>query len=470
MNYFQFYEYKKYEFKNIGDLGIIDILKNLPKVENLENYVTISKEYLKFKHYAGLLFTKDTIIEILPKIWGDEKKDIEKSRNNFILFFSYAFLKPEYFEKEAKWITEKKKYWNLLEFLIYFYSETLKREIEKGLYKKYFRIEDENKYLKGKINLKKQINKIDKSKFDISFFNYDANNTLNNFFGYCTELFLMRTKENENKRNLFLISYILQNEINRPYKYQFKDEIFNRLNERFEFSYDIAKLILNKKEPSIGIKTSSPKTMMYLFDMNKIFEKFIFNFLNRNKEKIFPDFKKETLNLKYQEENGFLYYIDKDFNKKGPLRLLRPDIIFEGKPIKISGEKKDKIKIIMDTKYKILKTLEIDKNDGDKEEEDIFKISSQDLYQIYTYAKSFNSKDNKENINSENNILIFPIINSKSRVEVKGPYLFNKEGKEKLWIMGIDLSFSSEWNEWKEKLIESLNENFSNIIFNKNIK
>ncbi len=102
-----------------------------------------------------------------------------------------------------------------------------------------------------------------------------------------------------------------------------------------------------------------------LFDMNLLFESFVYDYLKKNNK---------FENIKNQDKEYHLAYENE--NEKGKFAL-KPDIVIN------DG------KIIVDTKWKIL--TENKSNQG---------ISQSDMYQLYAYGKKYQ--------NCENLYLIYP--------------------------------------------------------------
>ncbi|MGC9193629.1 MAG: McrC family protein [Thermoplasmata archaeon] len=431
---FFIYEYEKSYEKDI----IKDISELMSGSHNYEKFVKISNDSIEFKHFVGLLQTKNYEINILPKVLrrkdinNNERGQIDEETKKILMeMFLYAFLGPDLFKKQTK-IKTLKPDTNLFELLINFFSTTLEMELNQGIYRNYNRKEIENKYLNGRINLRKQISKINKTKFDVTIFKFSSNNNLNRFFLYATSKFLNLTRNKENRNSLQSILSLLIYEDLTIFNVNSLIS-FNRLNKRFEIPYNYANIIL---EGLVYIGGENKSSMMYLFDMNKIFEMFFFNLINNKKKEIFGTEDNISIRAQNQEKN-FIYEDD------NPKKYTRPDIIID---IDKNNENK-KLKIIIDTKYKILDGIKIE---DDSEKDDIFKISESDIYQAFTYSEVYNP---------EYTILVYPR-NPLKESEYK-KYRFKKDGKF-LIIFLFRLDFSVNWEENMSKDLK----NFFDKLFN----
>ena len=147
---------------------------------------------------------------------------------------------------------------------------------------------------------------------------------------------------------------------------------FNRLNERFQIPYTYAKIILDSL---LIITGNGRRAMMMLFDMNVVFERFFARFIERNKEVIFTQGNDIEVPSSQHSMRNFIYNLN-----NRPLRSTQPDL-----KVAFGGST-----YIFDTKYKILKVPDVDE-DEDMTIDDITKISSGDLYQMFTYSELYRS-------------------------------------------------------------------------------
>ena len=316
-----------------------------------------------------------------------------------------------YIDKHADWFINRNRDVDILDFLMYLFSYSLKEELAKGLYKQYVRSTDNSRYLKGKMDIARQVNKLDKSSFDQVYYQRTADNYLNNFLAYCNEYFMPKLTLEQARSINRNISAIFNTELCRPYEHQIKNYTFDRLNERFEIPFNIASIIMKYLTPSSHSGETSKVTSMFLFDMNWLFEKFIFNFLHENKETIFPEC--PEINLQYQKSSrNFI------FEEQRPLKLTIPDIIIQ------SGNNR---KIIIDIKYKEIKDLEI----STIEEKN---ICEEDLYQMFAYSELYGA----------DTILCYPYMKG-DPVQIRGPFLFRENSNKKIWLMGVKLDFAHNW-------------------------
>lgn len=395
---------------------------------------------LNSKNLVGFVRTRNYILEFYPKIWRDLND--EKEIKNIVELFRYAFLNEKLF-RESLPIKKLEKSKSLYQLFIKLYIYSLERAIKEGFYFEYTERLEESSYLKGRIDLKKQINKLDKSKFSIDYYEYDVNNILNQNFKYANHYLLSDAEDLDLKRNLISIINQFPDEISKTLSWHDKEIIFSKINDRFEIPYNYANNFVRGR--STFRELGNKKTLWFLFDMNKVFENFVANFLIKNKNRIFEN-PSEVKIIVQEGERNFMFKDEEPSRIKG-LRITRPDIIIE-----YSNNK-----IIIDTKYKVINKKNskneeyMENNEEDENLDDEKSISNSDLYQIFTYSQIYGSKIN---------ILLYP---SKDETFFKGPYYFLYKFKDIRFYYGfINLNFTKE--NWENNMIYDLRNFLQKII------
>ncbi len=369
--------------------------------------------------------TENHTIQVLPKIWKSDPRGEKHAESNLIKLLIYAFAPPR-LNVPGTDISLERSDLGLFDLLIRLYTTSLEDQLSLGAYRRYTRKQEESRYLRGKLDIKKQTRNIDKSKFAIEYFRFSPDNDLNRFFAYATGIFRNLTRDVRNLEILSSIESMLVSEEIVPANPNARIN-FNRLNQRFEIPYTYARVVLDSL---LILPGRGRKAMMMLFDMNVVFERFFARFIERNQEVIFAGMELEELSPQYPERN-FIY------NRKArPLRLTQPDL-----RVTAGGST-----YIFDTKYKILKIPDIDGND-DSDADEINRISSGDLYQMFAYSELYNSLGT---------VLVFPGAENR----VSDPYRFRKDGRL-LWVYMLHLDLNEEG--WEDKLAKEFKDHFREI-------
>lgn len=387
--------------------------------------MSVSNSGFRFRHHVGILRTESYSIQILPKIWKSDPIGKKSAESNLIKLLLYAFAPPR-LNVPGTDVSWERRDLGLFDLLIRLYATSLEDQLSLGVYRRYIRKQEVSSYLRGKLDIKKQTRRIDKSKFDIEYFRFSPDNDLNRFFAYATGVFKNVTRDTQNLEILSSIESMLASEEIVTANPNAKIN-FNRLIQRFEIPYTYARVILDSL---LILPGRGRKAMMMLFDMNVVFERFFARFIERNQEAIFAGMDLEKLSPQHPERN-FIY------NRKArPLRLTQPDL-----RVTAGGST-----YIFDTKYKILRAPDIDEND-DSDADEINRISSGDLYQMFAYSELYKSKGT---------VLIFP--GTENRVSDR--YRFGKDGRL-LWVYMLHLDLNVEG--WEDKLAKEFKDHFREI-------
>lgn len=293
--------------------------------KSLHKNFDINFEGIKPKNSCGFLTIENKNYFIIPKISNENEQNL----NQFIFMLLKAYDIKISNEDLASFENTKFKY---LEIFIRYFSNTLLNELKRGIYKTYITRQENLKVLKGKYLVEKNFQNFYHMNIYCEFDEFSIDNDLNKFFLYAIKIF----KRYSSYSNLHKCEAVFDEvdyihiDINRL---KIK---FDRLNIRFEKSFEIALMILKKLSPLVN--NSTTKSFAFLFDMSEVFENFIGN--------LYKDIDSLTI---LQKESNF-----------GNLKL-KPDIQTSTK--------------IIDTKYKFAKNKE--------------DLKTHDKYQMFTYGTNY---------------------------------------------------------------------------------
>jgi len=326
---------------------------------------------------------------------------------------------------------------DIFEFFIYFFANNLKILITRGIYKSYTKINENNSFLKGKLLIDQQIKhkSTKKWKYYYEYEEFTEDNILNQILNYVC--FLLKN-QSTNSRTIRLLTDVLallkdvKLRLIRPVDFKFLH--FDRINSAYKPFIDFCKIIIDQS--NIGFNYADFNSFYFLFDMNKLFEGFLSEFINRNQDEIFVNNIQELIEIRGQLD---YYSIGKIFNKF----KLYPDLY-----LKFNENNKEK-HILLDFKYKIL-------NPSRKN----LSLSRSDLFQMFTYSQSQDEK-------YSNIILLFPEAEfmksnidryySHSKISCKVNLFIKTINIQKIFF--FDETKNVEYNiiEWQKKLISQLN-------------
>jgi len=354
------YEYSDKLTKYIPYLKKIN--KIYSKTSNKED--TVFKIYgnmVRAKQFVGIIKVKNQTIQILPKIlsFKDNNKTNDDSDIIQNLLFMLKYTKK--LDLKETDFTDVKKHKDLFEVMIYLFAKNFLELLKFNLYKNYELQEGNLNYLKGKLKLKEHLSKniVNKAKFYCGYDEFLEDNLLNQIFKATIVKLIKITKSNDTYKLLITCNLIL-NEVSLK-RISFTDITkvkFTRFNNIYKSSFNLAKLLLFGN--SIELSFGDVSTFSMLFDMNKLFEEFIYEFIKKEisyKEKFI--IKSQTQNKKVFKKSDIGYF------------YLKPDILIYNSNSKYP-------KLIIDTKYKIL-----NKNKSHK------GVSSSDIYQMIVYGMRY---------------------------------------------------------------------------------
>lgn len=288
----------------------------------------------------------------------------------------------------------------LHELLITWFLTCVDEIVKKGIRRDYLRISAQEKFLKGSLQVHKQLNKPAHKQhlFHIEYDEFSANRAENRLLHSALVQVLRWSKDSQNqqKSRHFLTFFD-----NVPLSLNFKED-FNSWSTARDMAYYQAvlpwlRLILNQQSP-YTLKDIN-KGISFLIPMEKLFEKYVAKILKSN----LPKGYKLTVQSpkRYLTENAF---------------QMRPDIVIseqgkDGKPV-----------CILDTKWKLIDEDKKYDNGGKDAKKG---VSQADAYQLFAYGKKY--KVNEV-------CLIYPQWEG-----FKTPFQFKFEGNLTLGVIPFDL-------------------------------
>ena len=429
---FTFREFQKISYTK--NKKIFFKLKKYIKDNNLEDdyeFFKITKDAIVPQNFVGTIPLDDIQIEILPKIPLVEN-NIEAEKIRFLeILQSIDYFKEKIFSNSKIEITDT----SILEIFIHLFIEEVEKIIKKGLIYRYVDKNENFNVFKGKLDINNHIkyNFSHKEKFFMKFDEFSVD-SLENITIKLTIQKLKKISVNlKNKENLNKIGYYFENiSILESSIENLKYLTFDRMNVYYRNAIQWAKIFLNNQSSSI-FSTNNGEMPSILFPMETIFENYIANKLvNIIQEKSY-----NQLTIKVQDNSCSIFSSISLNNVKIDNNILRirPDIVIKNKDAKEI--------FILDTKWKILNKLD-----------DKFKISTEDVYQMLAYVKTYSDR-NKNKYICKRAYLIYPATNmNQSTFFTKDDKLIFNTDDFELNIQFVDLS-SEEGTE--KSLINILN-------------
>jgi 5-methylcytosine-specific restriction enzyme subunit McrC len=341
-----------------------DFEKN--EVQRFIQFIHKTKE-LKSNKYVGVIHFEGERINLLPKIFYDNKriyktKEINAIQQHILWYLSYCRkIKFPNFKSSAGSMKN-----DFFEILIYLFSKYTRELLTSSIFQQYEEVQKEISNIRGRLNtpvyISENLSKGRWHKISCTYDSFIMDNKFNRIIKYVCQILFNVTKNIENKKYLREILFILDDVTNeRACANECRNIKFNPLYSNFQIVRDYCTLFLSS---SISINYKNDlKLFAFLLPMEYLFEDFIFGFIQ-----------KEIKSISARSQISSVYLDDeKIFGLKPDLYIETPDK-----------------KFIADTKYKIAYSNPNDIKNG---------ISQNDLYQMTAYAIRFDI---------ENIVLLYP--------------------------------------------------------------
>ncbi|MDR0953274.1 MAG: McrC family protein [Elusimicrobiota bacterium] len=347
----KYLEIAEYGFsKEKLDSDFLLSFKTFLKDKRLENTFSFDIDRIKASSHVGVIQFKGVQINVLPKILVKEE-DRKRILDNLIFMLSYTKRLNVKITGSAIICKSKNPF---LEILISAFADSLLNALLTNIPHAYETQNENLRFIKGKIDFKNNIkyNSFNHSRIFCVFDEFKEDNLLNQVFKFVTEFLLDVSKIIETKRKLTNILAIYDDVSQKIITSEIAGRVKLRRGQNiFETPLKLAKLFIDHS--FINLDNNRFESIALLFDMNKLFEEFVFSALRHSYGNIVQaQFSKHMLNslrsgqqhLPFKKNTRSDIYINKHY--------IPP--------------------IIIDTKYKLIDSS----ND----------LSMSDIYQMMAYA------------------------------------------------------------------------------------
>jgi 5-methylcytosine-specific restriction enzyme subunit McrC len=372
-------------------------------------YFDLCYNGVRFNEYVGVIQVGRTLIEVLPKADKDQHtKDQEiKWRNLLIDMLNVV---NSFDIKSTSQSDLKIKPNTILDLYFELFIKEVEYLLHNGLVKKYRKKEGNVSALKGSIQFTEHLqqNLTHQERFYVNYTTFDHEHLLH-FILYKTIRLLKKINTSarlHSRIGALLLNFPDMIDI-KVSENTFSKLVFNRKTQSYKKAIEIARLILLQYHPDLS--KGQNHVLALMFDMNKLWEQFIFVTLRKNR---IPDITISAQTSKYfwKPENGYKSKI-------------RPDILVK---------KQNENFAVIDTKWKNLSG---------------YNPTSDDLRQMYVYHEYYGA---------ERVALVYP---GAEYSNTRGTYLDPLTSKELNKECSI-INFSIENNikQWQAKICNKFEE------------
>lgn len=363
----------------IGDVNGHGIKFTAPMLEAFAGYYgkglpyfTLINKGLRFNEFVGVIQVGDVVVEVLPK--ADEKSDNISEKSEWRDILIDMLLAAGVFTTHAPSISSLQlKHNNILDLYFELFIKETEYLLHAGLIKRYRTTEGNVTALKGSLQFGKHIqqNVTHEERFYVKHTVYDTYHVVHKIIYKTIDLL---NKINTNPELKSRVGALLLNFPEMPYikvtEATFNNIVYDRKSYPYKQCLEISKLLLLQYHPDVNKGKNSVLALM--FDMNALWEKFVYVSLLKNK--LLRNFVKKQISKSFWKPDVGRYV------------QMRPDIIIT---------KGKELSIVLDTKWKNLNG---------------FKPSPDDLRQMYVYHEFYEA---------HKVALVYPGVTSK---EIRGTY------------------------------------------------
>lgn len=360
--------------EDLGDLGIAPA--TLRTLQSLSISILPGKSIFDFsptkiraRSFVGVIDVDGTQIEILPKLLAEHGENSQILRNLMFMLSYTSALDIQ----DAGIAGLANDFGSFIEAYISIFANRLNRVLTRsGVPKRYEERSENLDCLKGKISFARNsiVNAVNQSKVFCDYSEFTEDNPVSRAFKFVAVALERQTRNIESKRRLQRCIGLLESTSNAFVEpEQFERAASGRREHDFLALVQLTKMFLERLRPEFG-KKGARRVFALLFDMNELFEEFIFEVLRRNAKRLRVEVRAQRKKRLVTAERDLLDgsdWVDRSlFDTYTDIEVRCPQ----------NGSV-----MILDTKYKIV-------GDGSH-----YGIGNSDAYQILAYKQIHSNGD-----------------------------------------------------------------------------
>ncbi len=314
-------------------------------------YYSLIHNGVRFRNYVGMLTVGDLTIEVLPKVdKGNENHDYWKKNLIRMLLKVYKL--------DVKAPTSANQHVRtnnpIFDVFIKRFLDEVEALLNRGLVKCYHKEEGNLKAMKGKLLVDKHLQKnyVHKERFYVRYNIYDYEHVMNCLLRQALVVAIRITQNIQLRGRAVTLLFNFPELHEVPVSQELFDNLrFDRKTDDYQDGIKLAKLLLLNFVPDLVAGKVNAFALM--FDMNKLWEEYVFIMLSKA-------LRKDGYDVKAQVNKRFWHSMN------GSGKIIKPDIVI----------KHNNNTFVLDTKWKL--------PDGTP--------SDGDLHQMFVYQQMFGTK------------------------------------------------------------------------------
>jgi 5-methylcytosine-specific restriction enzyme subunit McrC len=343
-------EYERLDYARLGDSGA-------RQLEQVTEHLGIPlfrffREEARAQQYVGVVRAGDHTIQILPKI--SERNNQNLAYLIFLLSYAQRLnLRP------AGKATFEELDGSFLEVWTRYFATELNQLLRARLTHRYVEVEERISFLRGKLLVERELAGTGRlyGRYACRYDIFTPDHPLNRVLKFCNGLLVRQTRVPSNRTLLQENDTLLSDVTHGPIRLSDLDRIqLDRLDRDYEPVLELCRLLLESS--TLNLRAGRIAQFAFVFDMNRLFEEFVAEFLRRHKSRIRLGDGRRLVKVGYQRRLGRLFG---EFNMDADLVLIDD-----------AGRS-----FVVDTKYKV---LDPKKRHGG--------LSQADFYQMYAYGNA----------------------------------------------------------------------------------
>ena len=330
---------------------------------------------IRANNYVGVIRYGEKVVNLLPKVFKQDERLSEVNLQNIHAHLLWWLSHCSTVQFPKSWSNFNHIKSDFFEILIYLFANYTKETLSKILYQNYQEVQNELPYMKGRLDMPRYISQnLGRGRWhqlSCVYSSFELDNRFNRIIKFVSKLLLSVTQNEENKRLLSDIIFVLDEVSDQRMTALDCEKVhINPLYQELKPILDYCRLFLTNS--TILQFKNKLEVFAFLLPMEKIFEDFVVGFLKKHFR---DDFKIES--QKSDKYLASLFYNHQQ--SKDDVFQLQHDIFIE---------KRDGMGIIIDTKYKKINANidSLDKKHG---------VSQSDMYQMVSYAIRRNCQEIK---------------------------------------------------------------------------